>query len=67
MNVAECNRFLKRKGVPIIPTGKDGFNELTYDYVVAWCEWNEQYSSPKLNEFLYLNFKGKFLKFVIEP
>ena len=56
-----AERFLRRKGVPVIPTGADGFNEITNDYLVAWCEWNDQYGIPELNDFMYLNYKGKIL------
>jgi len=61
MNPADCARFLKRKGAPKLPVGENGFNEFTHDYIIAWCEWNEQYSTPALNDFLYLNYKGKFI------
>ena len=61
MNTIACEAFLKRKGCPNISVNKDGFNELTHDYIVAWCEWNDQYSLPTLVNHLYLNYKGKCL------
>ena len=41
MSPAAADRFLKRKGCPQIPTGPDGFNEMTHDFLQKWCEWND--------------------------
>ena len=54
-----AERFLKRKGPPVMSRGEDGYNEITHEYLVKLCEWNDQYSLPELNEQLYLNYKGK--------
>jgi len=59
MNVEECETYLRRKGMPAVPTDKSGFNEITHDYVVKMCVWCDGYETPQCNEKLYLNYKGK--------
>ena len=59
MSIEYCTNFLKRKGAPSVPVGEDGFNEMMHEYLIALCEWNDQYSVPHLNDCLYLNYKGK--------
>jgi len=38
---------------------EDGKNIMTHDYVVALCEYNGQYTTPKCNNKLFLHYKSK--------
>ena len=44
---------------PELARDEEGNTRLTHDYVVALCEFNGQYTTPKANSQLYLHFKGK--------
>ena len=43
---------------PELPTDEDGHAVLTHEYVVAVCEYNGQYTTPKCNNKLFLHYKG---------
>ena len=43
---------------PEIPRDEEGHAVLTHDYVVALCEFNGQYTTPKCNNKLFLHYKG---------
>ena len=36
-----AERFLKRKGPPVMSRAEDGYNEITHEYLVKLCEWND--------------------------
>lgn len=46
---------------PEMERDEDGNNILTKEYVIAVCEFNGQYRTPKANTQLYLHYKGKRL------
>lgn len=50
--------FNRKTGKAEMTRGEDGLNKLTFEYLVALCEENKQYTVPHLNDVLYLHFKG---------
>ena len=47
----------KSKNVIEMEKDESGQNILTESYIVKLCEENGQYTTPKLNDTLYLHFK----------
>ena len=45
---------------PEMVRDEEGKNMMTHDYVVAVCEFNGQYRTPKANTQLFLHYKGRF-------
>lgn len=50
--------YLRPLKNPELVRDENGVARLTHDYVVAVCEFNGQYTTPKANNQLYLHFKG---------
>ena len=59
LELAGLKGILRAPRNPEIVRDADGNNILTHNYVVAVCEFNGQYTTPKCNSQLYLHFKGK--------
>ena len=53
--------YLRKPRDPIMERDEEGRNVLTHDYVVAVCEYNGQYTTPKANSQLFLHYKGKLI------
>ena len=51
--------FLRPLKQPEMEQDEDGNCILTHGYVVATCEFNGQYTTPRANTQLYLHYKGK--------
>ena len=49
---------LGRKKKAVMEKNEDGVNYLTEKYLIELCNENEQYSTPKYNDYLYLHYKG---------
>ena len=59
MFLEKTRALLRGPTNPELPRDEDGKAVLTHDYVVAVCEFNGQYTTPRANSQLYLHFKGK--------
>jgi len=51
--------YLRPPKNPEMVVDEEGNNILTHAYVVAVCEFNGQFTTPKANSQLYLHYKGK--------